>query len=60
MTDPSDDPNYWLERAKETRDTAKQISDQKMRNILEKIAKGYEHVAELITSESSNGGQSKP
>jgi hypothetical protein len=57
MSNTSDDPDYWMERAKGARNAAKQLSDQKMKNILGKIAIGYERIAEYvrITSQSKDG-----
>ena len=56
MTDTSEDPAYWLERAKEARDAAKQVPNQEMKDILEQIAKSYEDIAKQVehSLQSSN------
>jgi len=48
MNDAMDDPNHWLERAKDARQTAKQLKDQSMKNIMEDIARGYERIADHV------------
>ena len=48
MITETDDPAYWLTRAKEARETAEQIPDQEMRDILEGIAVAYERVADQV------------
>jgi hypothetical protein len=49
MDDTIDDPNHWLERAKDARAIAKQLKDEAMRNIMEDIAKSYERIADHAT-----------
>jgi hypothetical protein len=53
MTTETDDPAYWLERAKETREVTKHIPDQDMKDILEEIARRYERVADQVRRGSS-------
>jgi hypothetical protein len=53
MTTETDDPAYWLERAKETREITKQVPDQEMRDILEEIARCYERVADQVRHDSN-------
>jgi hypothetical protein len=48
MTRETDDPAFWLRRAKEVREIAEQLSDQEMRDILEEIARGYQRVAHQV------------
>jgi hypothetical protein len=49
MRNAEDDPNHWLERAKDARQIAKRLTDIDMQNILEDIAKGYERIADHVT-----------
>jgi hypothetical protein len=49
MSDPPIlQPAYWRERAKETRDAAKDISHPANRKILEDVAQSYEEMADLV------------
>jgi hypothetical protein len=48
MHDIMEDPNYWLERAKDARQVAKQLEDKEMKNIMEDIAKSYERIASHV------------
>jgi hypothetical protein len=48
MVTETDDPAYWLERAREAREVTKHLSDQDMRDILEEIAGRYERVADQV------------
>jgi hypothetical protein len=54
MTTEIDNPDYWFERAKESREIAQRILNQDMKDILEKIAKGYERVADQVRHGSIN------
>jgi len=45
MTTRTDDPAFWLKRAKDVREIAEQLQDEEMKDILEEIARGYERVA---------------
>jgi hypothetical protein len=55
MDDATNDPNYWLERAKDARQTAKHLKDQTMKNIMEDIAIGYDRIAEHIARNIKDG-----
>jgi hypothetical protein len=46
MDDNIDNPNHWLERAKDARTIAKQLKDEGMKDILEGIAESYERIAD--------------
>jgi hypothetical protein len=48
MTTETDDPAFWLAQAKAARETAEQVLDQEMRDILGEIAKAYERVANHV------------
>jgi len=52
MSKVTDNPAYWLGQAKDVRETAKQISDQIMKDILEEIARGYERIADRVRKTS--------
>jgi len=52
MTTETDDPAFWLARAKASRELAEKSPDQEMKDILEEIARRYEHVANQMRSGS--------
>jgi hypothetical protein len=54
MDDPMDDPNHWLHRAKEARQVAKQLRDERMKTIMEDIAAGYERIADHVAHKSKS------
>ncbi len=54
MSKVTDNPAYWLDRAKDVRETAKQISDQTTKDILEEIARGYERIADQVRKTSGS------
>jgi hypothetical protein len=53
MTTETDDPAFWLARAKAARDMAEQLLDEEMRDILGEIAKAYERVAGYVSRGSN-------
>jgi hypothetical protein len=50
----SDNPSYWLGRAKELREMLKSVSDEEMREHAEEIAEGYGHIAKLIARKQNS------
>lgn len=56
MYNAMDDPKQWLERAKDARQTARQLKDQSMKNIMEDIARGYERIADHVASNLKDAG----
>jgi hypothetical protein len=46
MDDTIEDPNHWLERARDARTIAKRLKDDNMKHIMEDIAIGYERIAD--------------
>jgi hypothetical protein len=53
MTTETDDPAFWLARAKAAREMAQQVLDEEMRDILGEIAKAYERVAGHVSHGSN-------
>ena len=49
MDDIIDNPNHWLDRAKDAREIAKKLKDESMKNIMEDIARGYERIANHVS-----------
>jgi hypothetical protein len=56
MDNITDEPNLWLERAKDARQIAKQLEDQIMKGILEDIARSYERIADHVTRHLKDAG----
>ena len=54
MSNISDNPSYWLGRAKELREMLKSVSDEEMRALAEEIAEGHERIAKLIARKQNS------
>ncbi|MGA7326753.1 MAG: hypothetical protein WBX25_20235 [Rhodomicrobium sp.] len=55
MNKITNDPAYWLGRAKEMREIANNTSDGKMKEIMDEIANSYERIAEHVKKITGNG-----
>jgi len=54
------DPEHWLQRAREARTLADQISDEASKETMLKIAADYEHLAERAALRAQGASPPRP